>query len=315
MNLFDINVKFMISIVIPTYNRKESLLRLLNDLGAQSSTNLEVIVVDDCSTDESVASVRKFFPSVRLLINDRNVGPAASRNRGILVANGSVIVGLDSDVSVPDHQFFSNVEHIFRNRKGRFGLAFRILLQDGISDDVERWWHPFTIDTHVDIEFETSYFSGTAYAFPRQALLEAGLYREIFYMHFEEVELAWRIMESGTVIYYCPDLSVVHNPGRVSRRSEVDCFFRPRNQVLLALSCLPFPHVVVFLLPRLLVQLIRSLSGEYFHKYLSAMLSAAYLAPRLVSIRQPLKYQTLRTIHLLVFPKSLSARFYRRAID
>jgi glycosyltransferase involved in cell wall biosynthesis len=169
----------MLSIVIPSYNRRDCILNLLRDVYAQADVEFEVIVVDDCSPDDSAAAIRREFPQATLLVNETNGGPCVTRNRGILAAKGEIIVGLDSDVTVPDRQLFAKVAKAFAITPEATGFAFRLFAPDGVTDDPPRWWHPLPIGTARDREFETDYFSGTAYAFRREAVIAAGLFPEI----------------------------------------------------------------------------------------------------------------------------------------
>jgi glycosyltransferase involved in cell wall biosynthesis len=77
----------MISVVIPSYNRRDGMLALLADLHRQEGVEFEVIVVDDCSPDDSVEAIRSAFPTVRLAKNETNLGPSVTRNRGILTSD------------------------------------------------------------------------------------------------------------------------------------------------------------------------------------------------------------------------------------
>ncbi|HVZ20453.1 MAG TPA: glycosyltransferase family 2 protein, partial [Vicinamibacterales bacterium] len=184
----------MVSVVVPSYNRRDCMLALLADLHRQEGVAFEVIVVDDGSTDDSVAAIRRAFPSVQLLVNDTNSGPAVTRNRGIRAARGAIIAGFDSDVTLPNPYLLAHIATRFDAHPDIDGLALRLLTADGTRDDRARWWHSRPIETHADRAFLTSYFSGTAYAFRRDAVVTAGLYPEILYMHYEEVELAWRVL-------------------------------------------------------------------------------------------------------------------------
>jgi len=74
------------SIVIPTYNRKDTLRRCLAAATSQDYPDYEVIVVDDASTDGTDEMVRREFPQVRYIRQEPNRGPAAARNRGIEAA-------------------------------------------------------------------------------------------------------------------------------------------------------------------------------------------------------------------------------------
>ncbi len=286
----------MISVVIPSYNRRDCVLALLSDLRAQQGVEMEVIVVDDCSPDDSVHAIRREFPETTVLVNDKNGGPAVSRNRGILAARGEIVVGFDSDVTVPDRLLLSKVLSRFRNHPSVNGLAFRLLKPDGKSEDTPRWWHPVPIEGYADKSFLTSYFSGTGYAFRREALLKAGMYPEILYMHYEEVELAFRILDQGGSILHCPELIALHHANEVSRRSEVTVFYKPRNQVLLAASCLPGLKAVSYIVPRVCYQFFKACGGGHVRDFSRAMRSASTLLPGLLARRKPLSAETLRRI-------------------
>ncbi len=86
----------LISIVIPTYNRPDFLRRAIGSALNQTYSNLEIIVVDDCS-DLELDQFRKEFPSVKFYKNSDNRGACFSRNRGLEVAIGDYINFLDDD--------------------------------------------------------------------------------------------------------------------------------------------------------------------------------------------------------------------------
>lgn len=297
----------MISVVIPSYNRRDGMLALLADLYQQEGAAFEIIVVDDCSPDDSVEAIRREFPAVKVFVNEANAGPAVTRNRGIREATGDLIVGFDSDVTIPDRSLLAKVDACFA-KTGVAGLAFHILKADGKSEDVGRWWHPLPIDGFAERQFLTSYFSGTAYAFRRDAVNAAGLYPELLYMHYEEVELAWRILDDGGSILYCPDLVAVHHANPVSRRNQVEVFLKPRNQILLAASCLPLVEALCYVLPRTGYQFFKACSRGHLVDFLRAMGSAANLFPRQWSLRKPLRRETLGLIRRL--RKAEAASFF-----
>lgn len=286
----------MISVVIPSYNRRDCVLALLRDVYAQKGVEMEVIVVDDRSPDDSVEAIRREFPQVTLLVNEKNGGPAVTRNRGILAAKGDVVVGFDSDVTVPDEHLLSKVEARFRKMPEVTGLAFRLFKPDGKSEDTPRWWHPVPIEEYADKEFFTSYFSGTAYAFRREELVKSGMYPEILYMHYEEVELAYRIIDQGGSILHCPELVALHHANEVSRRSEVTVFYKPRNQILLAVACLPGLKAIQYVVPRTCYQFAKACGGGHVKDFIRAMKSARQLFPRLMELRKPLRTETLHRI-------------------
>ena len=288
----------MLSIVIPCYNRSDLILTLLRDVYAQRDVDFEVIVVDDCSPDDSVEAIRRAFPQTQVLVNEKNSGPAVARNRGVLAAKGEFIVGFDSDVTIPDKHLLKKITEAFKNEPSVACLALRILKPDGKSDDVERWCHPLPL-TQADHTFPTSYFSGTAYAMRREPMIRAGLYPEIFYMHHEEVELAFRLLDQGDSIRHTPELSVLHHASPISARSYVETFYHPRNQILLVLLSYPVLKGVFHLLPRTLYQCFLALRNGHFENYANAIRDGFRLARPILKIRKPLKSSTFQQIMTL----------------
>lgn len=289
----------VISVVVPSYRRRAGVLALLADLRRQRGIACEVIVVDDASGDGSAEAVAAQHPEVILLRNERNRGPCVTRNRGILAARGDFIVGFDSDVTVLDPDLLSKVAQAFTRDPTTTGFAFRLLRPDGQSDDRARWWHPVPLGTFADRPFATSYFSGTACAFRRRALLAAGLYPEWLYMHFEEVVLAYRLLDQGGRLKYEPGFTVVHHADPVSRRGEIERYYKPRNQVLFAGACLPLWPALAYALPRAGFQLGKAL----LHGSLPSCCRALRDGLRTVSApgfpRAPIQPETLQRIRAL----------------
>lgn len=88
----------LVSVILPTYNRGYVIKRAVDSVLAQTYTNLELIVIDDGSTDntqELLASYRD--PRLKVLVPGKNGGPAAARNRGLEAARGDYIAFQDSD--------------------------------------------------------------------------------------------------------------------------------------------------------------------------------------------------------------------------
>ena len=88
----------MVSVIIPTYNQAQQLPRAIESVWAQGIEDLEVIVVDDGSTDDTDVVLRELSNDGRLrCFRQQNLGPAAARNRGIRESRGELIAFLDSD--------------------------------------------------------------------------------------------------------------------------------------------------------------------------------------------------------------------------
>lgn len=87
----------LLSVVIPTYNRAEFVRDAIDSALAQRGVDHEVVVVDDCSQDETLQVLNSYGSRIRVVHHDENRGVAAARNSGARVASGKILAFLDSD--------------------------------------------------------------------------------------------------------------------------------------------------------------------------------------------------------------------------
>ena len=89
-----------VSIVTPSYNSSQFISSTIQSVCLQTFTNWELIIVDDCSKDNSISIINEFIkkdPRIKLILNDCNEGAAVSRNKAMAYATGKYIAFLDSD--------------------------------------------------------------------------------------------------------------------------------------------------------------------------------------------------------------------------
>ena len=91
----------LVSVIIPVFNREKALATALRSVADQSFPDWEVIVVDDCSSDNSAEVALRIGQQgkVRVIRHENNLGSSAARNTGILAARGRFVSFLDSDDS------------------------------------------------------------------------------------------------------------------------------------------------------------------------------------------------------------------------
>lgn len=90
----------LVSIVTPSYNSEKYILETYNSIKNQTYRNWEWIIIDDCSSDRTVEIIKKEILKdnhVKLIINEKNIKAAASRNKGIEISKGDYITFIDSD--------------------------------------------------------------------------------------------------------------------------------------------------------------------------------------------------------------------------
>jgi glycosyltransferase involved in cell wall biosynthesis len=88
----------LVSVIIPTYNREKTIRRAVDSVLAQTWKNIEAIVVDDGSKDQTAEVLKVYGDKIRVIFQ-KNGGPSAARNTGIKAATGEIISFLDSDDS------------------------------------------------------------------------------------------------------------------------------------------------------------------------------------------------------------------------
>ena len=172
---------------------------------------------------------------------------------------GKIIIGVDSDVIIKDKNLFEKVAAKFSKNKKISALAFRIINNNSMIDDFQRWWHPLDIKENYKKEFISDYFSGTGYAIIKEDIEKTGLFPEDLFMHFEEVDLSLRIIDFGFNIMYCPSLIVYHNASLQSRNKKIQYYYKRRNQIFIVIKYYPLTKGLIYLIPRLVLTLFNSL--------------------------------------------------------
>jgi GT2 family glycosyltransferase len=205
------------SLIIPTYNRKDTLRRCLAAVTGQDYPDYEVIVVDDGSADGTGEMVQQEFPSVRYIRQEPNRGPAAARNRGIAIATGKIIAFTDDDCLVPV-DFLARLAEGYQQYPEVAGVGGYLeapddILQRNIFAQFEayvthRVYHAGT-EPYVG-GFECPAGGTNSMSYRREILMEVRGFDETFpYAAGEDADLKWRVVERGHRLLYVP-LKVAH---------------------------------------------------------------------------------------------------------
>jgi GT2 family glycosyltransferase len=198
-----------ISVVVATFNRRESLKRLLESLFRQSlpPADFEVIVVSDGSTDgtrEMVQDLKRSFTNLAIL-DLKNRGPGAARNAGARLARGQYLAFTDDDcVATPDW-----LEQLI----GSFENTNAVAVQGRTTTDPATRT-PLTHQVEVHSAW-TSIMPACNAAYRRTAFDAVGGFDETFTFLNEDVDLVWRVEELGKVVF-APAVHIIHPPRRDS---------------------------------------------------------------------------------------------------
>jgi GT2 family glycosyltransferase len=220
------------SIAILNYQRRDAL-RAAIEAAREQRNALEVIAVDNASTDGSAEMVRRDFPDVRLVTLPRNVG-ASARNAGIAAARGDVVLTLDNDVLLTSADAVDRAIDVFARHPRAAVVDFMIVGPDGELCRRD-WCHPRDPDRWGGQEFPTAVVLEGASACRRQAFLASGGYWAPFFIGHEGWDLALRLIGLGWDVVYTPDVRVQHMVATSVRPSDRIYYTFVRNAIWVAL--------------------------------------------------------------------------------
>jgi len=222
-----------VTIAILNYQRRDMLRRALQAARAQRYAPLELLAIDNASTDGSQEMVREEFPDVHLVALPENVA-AAARNDGVRAAKGEIVFTLDNDVLLSTPDDVARGVAAFERHPRAAVVSFTILGPDGVLSRRD-WCHPCDPERWAGREFLTDYVLEGASACRREAFLAAGGYWRPFFIGHEGWDLALRLLAAGHELVYSPDVQVRHIVDPSVRPSSRIYYTFTRNAVWVAL--------------------------------------------------------------------------------
>jgi GT2 family glycosyltransferase/glycosyltransferase involved in cell wall biosynthesis len=181
---------------------------------------LEVIVVDNASGDDSLDRIRAAAPSAKLLPLETNIGFAGGCNRGVEAASGDYVAFINNDAR-PDPQWLSAAIPVLQTHGSIGCVASKVLDWEGKTVDyggsgLAFYGHGFKLRTgdldadQPDQETDVLFPSGAAMTMERDTFLDVGGFDDRYFMFFEDVDLGVRLWVLGYQVRYVPDSIVYH---------------------------------------------------------------------------------------------------------
>lgn len=272
-----------IAVVILNWNGKNWLQKFLPSV-IRFSQEAEIYVIDNHSTDDSIEFLKSEFPTVKIIINDKNYGFAGGYNEGLKKINAEYYCLLNSDVEVTEN-WIQPVVHLFEkdlsisaiqpkilsfNHKNYFefaGAAGGLIDNLGypycrgrIFDDLEE------DKGQYDDETEIFWASGCCLFIRSKDFWEQKGFDERFFAHQEEIDLCWRLINSGKKIFYTGKSKVYHvGGGTLNKQSPQKTYLNIRNNLSMMLKNLSFPNLLWILFFRMVLD---GVASFYFcYKY------------------------------------------------
>jgi hypothetical protein len=220
-----------VSIIIVSWNGKNWLEQCLESLYTQHYQNIEIIVVDNNSSDESVAFLKKKYPKVKTISNETNLGFAQANNVGLAQATGEYILFLNNDTKVTPDFLEPLVEVLKKNPHiGGVQSRIRLLEKPDYLDSVAAYLTFTGMIYHYGIakkdqsEYQkriaTFSAKGACMLFKKQVLDEVMVNNELFdssyFAYFEETDMCHRVWLAGYHIVFEPKSLIYHQMGGTS---------------------------------------------------------------------------------------------------
>jgi N-acetylglucosaminyl-diphospho-decaprenol L-rhamnosyltransferase len=227
-----------LSVVLVSYNTAHLLKRLFATLDrATGNLKLQIIAVDNASTDNSVEILEREYPTVTLIKNSKNVGFGRANNQAIAHVKGRHTLLLNTDAFLAPDSLEKTVT--FMEEHPRCGvLGVKLVNEDGQLQPSCRYfptpWNVFLQKTGLSRFFPTSrliddlswdhasvrqcdWVPGCFYLIRGKVLEQLGLFDPRFFLYYEEIDHCRSVKTAGWEVIYYPDTEVVHIGGESAK--------------------------------------------------------------------------------------------------
>lgn len=231
-----------ISIIIVSWNVKEKLRDNLRALYESKHINFEVFVVDNNSSDGTVAMVKSLYPQVKLIVNQKNLGFAKANNQAIKQASGDYLLLLNPDMRVFDDTLCSMFSWMQRHEQA-WVAGCKLIDEHGQNiNQVRRFpalsdqlaivlkiphFFPSTLGDYIikDFNYDKSMpvdsIRGGFFIIKKQAVEKVGLLDERFFLWFEEVDYCQRVKRAGGQVWYTSAAECIDYVGQSFKQVNV----------------------------------------------------------------------------------------------
>jgi GT2 family glycosyltransferase len=264
-----------VAIVILNWNGKAYLKQFLPGILLSEYDNLQIIVGDNASTDDSVLFLQENFPTVKIIQNDLNYGFAGGYNKVLERVEADYFILLNSDVEVIPNWIKpvidlmeSDVQIAAAQPKIKWHLNKKQFEYAGAAGGyLDIYAYPFCRGRlfnvyELDIgqyneQKEVFWASGAAFFIKSKCWKEAGGLDADLFAHMEEIDLCWRLKNLNYKIMYCPDAEVYHvGGGTLQTENPFKTYLNFRNNLIIMQKNLPAGDAIFRITIRMFIDFI-----------------------------------------------------------
>ena len=230
----------LVSVIVLNYNAGELLLNCIESIKKSAYKNLEIIVVDNISTDKSQKICKEKYPDIKLIQNDENLGYCEGNNIGIRNANGDFIIILNPDTIVEPNWLEPLLNAYNSFGEGLYQPKILSLDDTKILQSTGNMLHIFGFGfardkgkndnlMKKDVE-KIGYASGTCLFTSRKVLDKIGLLDSFLFLYHDDLDLGWRAAQMGIDSFYVPDSIIYHAESYALKWSAKKFYWLERNR-------------------------------------------------------------------------------------
>jgi len=230
----------LVSVIVLNYNAGDLLLNCIDSLKKSTYANLEILVVDNISSDESQRKCKEKFPDIKLIQNEKNLGYCGGNNIGIKEAKGEFIVILNPDTIVEPNCVKELILAHEKFGDGLYQPKILSLNEENIIQSTGNMLHVFGFgfardkgnritDKKEEVE-KIGYASGTCLFTSRKVIEKVGLLDEFLFLYHDDLDLGWRAAQIGINSYYVPDSKIFHVESYSLKWSAKKFYWLERNR-------------------------------------------------------------------------------------
>ena len=214
-----------LSIIILTWNNLDATRRCLRSIRpVMERDDVEVIVIDNASTDGTVPTIRNLYPGIQIIANHRNRGISAARNQGFMKACGQYLLLLDND-TVASPEAIEGLENYMQSHPGVGLCACRLTDEKGNTQPSLKPFPGLKIKLYSLLGFklpqsqfvtdeegciEPFYVIGACQMIRREAIGQTGMLDEGIFYGPEDADFCIRLRRAGWLVKYLPQYSIIH---------------------------------------------------------------------------------------------------------
>jgi len=227
-------------VIVLNYNAGDLLLNCIDSLKKSTYANLEILVVDNISSDGSQRKCKEKFPDIKLIQNEKNLGYCGGNNIGIKEAKGEFIVILNPDTIVEPNCIKELILAHEKFGDGLYQPKILSLNEENIIQSTGNMLHVFGFgfardkgnritDKKEEVE-KIGYASGTCLFTSRKVIEKVGLLDEFLFLYHDDLDLGWRAAQIGINSYYVPDSKIFHVESYSLKWSAKKFYWLERNR-------------------------------------------------------------------------------------